>query len=221
MYIGWAGWEGGDPAFSRAPAHPVIWAPADSLSELVSSAILLLSSWGGGSLRSCSIPAPVFLSAMLALHASPRPLAVQQCRPAGPSPAPAVSGEAHGRRTSCVLPHLVDAVRGTRAVRLIHRPQPSPASRLPPLRGAGIPSCSGPASSVCSPSSTPWQQRSQRQRHPWLLAARQRRRLLAVPAPPAAAAAAAGNAPNSSAPRGPVVVVDNYDSFTYNLCQVS
>eukprot|EP00967_Tisochrysis_lutea_P151487 scaffold294762_cov17-Tisochrysis_lutea.AAC.1 len=33
-------------------------------------------------------------------------------------------------------------------------------------------------------------------------------------------AQAEGQEASSMGPRGPVVVIDNYDSFTYNLCQV-
>lgn len=61
------------------------------------------------------------------------------------------------------------------------------------------------------------QEQQQRRRAPrqQQLAAQQQQRRRAM----AAAAAAAG--PAEGVPRGPVVVVDNYDSFTYNLCQVS
>ncbi|PSC67532.1 anthranilate synthase component II [Micractinium conductrix] len=57
------------------------------------------------------------------------------------------------------------------------------------------------------------QRRQQQQRPP---AARRR---VVLRAAAAAAAEAAIAPPNPNAPRGPVVVVDNYDSFTYNLCQ--
>lgn len=60
----------------------------------------------------------------------------------------------------------------------------------------------------------PQQHVEQQQHAPW-----QQRRLAAASRRPARAVTAAAAA-EAVGTRGPVVVVDNYDSFTYNLCQV-